>query len=235
VIEHEGRFHFFYIERRLREGTPFYPGHEIYFGHASTGDFFAWQVHDPVLLVRPGTWENGHVWAPFVIRRNDEFIMAYTGVNRRLSQDIGLASSSDLFSWKRWNTNPISPCEGKSWAFWRRDAISSCRDPSICEYNGRYWMVYTANTKKGASCIALVWTTDFEKWQDCGPICIGPDTGYDLSRLESGRPQGGLVLCVAKAAQMVSACFGDNARQQGSFASLQEHFVDHGERPDRFV
>lgn len=66
TIGHQGRHHFFYIERRLTEGTPFYPGHEIYFGHASTADFFHWEVHDPVMLVRPGTWEGAHVWAPFM-------------------------------------------------------------------------------------------------------------------------------------------------------------------------
>jgi hypothetical protein len=61
TARHAGRDHFFYIERRLQEGTPFFPGHEIYFGHTSTADFFDWEVHDPVLLVRPGTWEEAHV------------------------------------------------------------------------------------------------------------------------------------------------------------------------------
>jgi len=191
VAEHKGRFHFFYIERRLQEGTPFYPGHEIYFGHASTADFFNWEVHEPLLLVRPNSWEEAHVWAPCIIRRGNQFIMAYTGINRNISQNIGLASSYDLFKWKRWDTNPISPCKDKPWAFWREDAISSCRDPSICEHDGRYWMIYTANTKSGASCIALTSTKDFLNWQDHGPICVGPASGYE-ARLEGGHPQGSL-------------------------------------------
>ena len=87
TARHNGRDHFFYIERRLQEGTPFYPGHEIYFGHASTPDFFEWEVHDPVLLIRPGTWEEAHVWAPVLLRDGDEFIMAYTGLNRHLSPE----------------------------------------------------------------------------------------------------------------------------------------------------
>ncbi len=191
VAEHEGRIHFFYIERRLTEGTPFYPGHEIYFGHASTADFFNWQVHDPVMLVRPDSWEEAHVWAPCIVRRGEGFIMAYTGVNRHISQNIGLASSTDLFSWKRWETNPISPCKDKAWASWRSDEISSCRDPSICEYQDRHWMIYTANTKEGASCIALTSTADFCTWKDRGPICVGPATGYE-PRLKGGHPQGSL-------------------------------------------
>jgi len=191
VAELNGRYHFFYIERRLQEGTPFYPGHEIYFGHASTANYFDWEVHDPVMLVRPGTWEEAHVWAPCILRRGDEFIMAYTGLNRYLSQDIGLASSRDLFDWHRWESNPISPCRDKPWAFWHVDRISSCRDPNLVERDGRIWMNYTANTKEGASCIALASTTDLKKWQDHGPILVGPSTGY-MPRLEGGHGQGSL-------------------------------------------
>lgn len=191
VIHHQGRFHFFYIERRLAEGTPFYPGHEIYFGHASTADFTKWIVHHPVLLVRPGSWEDAHVWAPCIVRRGDEYLMAYTGINQHISQNIGLASSTDLFNWQRWPTNPISPCKDKSWSFWREDGIASCRDPSLCCHDGRYWMIFTANTKEGASCIALASTDDFQTWRDHGPICIGPATGYEAN-LEGNHPQGGL-------------------------------------------
>ena len=97
VIEGGGHYHFFYIERRLKEGSAFFPGNEIFFGHASSANFFDREVHDPVLLIRPGTWEGAHVWAPFILRHDGSFIMAYTGVNGYLSQDIGLASSDDLF------------------------------------------------------------------------------------------------------------------------------------------
>lgn len=191
VAEHQGRFHFFYIERRLLEGTPFYPGNEIYFGHASTANFLEWEVHDPVMLIRPGTWEGAHVWAPFILRHQGRFVMAYTGVNRYLSQDIGLAFSEDLFEWHRWEGNPISPCKGRPWAFWREDGIASCRDPHLLPHNGRIWMTYTANTREGATCIALASTDDLEHWQDHGPILVGPMEGYE-PRLEGGHPQGSI-------------------------------------------
>jgi hypothetical protein len=191
TVKYKGQHHFFYIERRLQEATPFYPGHEIYFGHASTADFINWTVHDPVMLVRPHTWEEAHVWAPHIWRRGDEFIMAYTGLNRHLSQQIGLASSRDLFSWRRWPGNPIRLCQDKPWAFWREDGISSCRDPGMFEYDGRIWMTYTANTKTPASCIALASTRDFQKWEDHGPILVGPPQGYQ-PKLRGGHPQGSL-------------------------------------------
>jgi len=188
---HQDRDHFFYIERRLQEGTPFFPGHEIYFGHASTANFFDWQVYEPVLLERPGTWEEAHVWAPFIVKNNDEYILAYTGLNRYLSQNIGLASSEDLFEWRRWDSNPISPCKGADWSAWWPDEICSCRDPHMLRHAGRVWMVYTANTKDGASCLAMTSTDDFKHWQDHGPILIGPNAGYE-ARLWGGHPQGSL-------------------------------------------
>jgi len=191
VAENEGRYHFFYIERRLTEGTPFYPGNEIYFGHASTGDFFEWEVHDPVMLIRPGTWEGAHVWAPVIMPRDGAYVMAYTGINRNISQDIGLAFSDDLFEWRRWEGNPISPCRGKSWAFWREDGIASCRDPHLFEHGNRFWLSYTANTYEGASCIALTSSLDLRQWEDHGPILTGPADGYE-PRLEGGHPQGSL-------------------------------------------
>lgn len=191
IVHHNGREHIFYIERRLQEGTPFFPGHEIYFGHASTADFFEWDVHDPVMLIRPGTWEEGHVWAPFVLKNGDEYVMCYTGLNRHLSQDLGLASSRDLFEWRRWDSNPISPLRDSKWAAWWPDEICSCRDPYLMRHDGLVWMLFTANTKEGASCLALFSTRDFEQWRDHGPILVGPATGYE-PRLWGGHPQGSL-------------------------------------------
>lgn len=191
TAELNGVHHFYYIERRLQEGTPFYPGHETYFGHASTSNFFDWEVHEPVLMVRPGTWEGGHVWAPCIIKRGSEFVMAYTGVSSKISQDIGFASSTDLFEWKRWDSNPLRLLKDSSWAEWSADHISSCRDPDIAEHDGTYYMIYTANTKKGASVIALASSRDLKKWKDHGPIISGPNSGYE-PKLEGGHKQGSL-------------------------------------------
>jgi hypothetical protein len=52
-------------------------------------------------------------------------------------------------------------------------------------------MSYTANTKEGASCIALASTKDWRRWQDHGPILVGPATGYE-PRFAGGHVQGSL-------------------------------------------
>ncbi len=189
VVTHAGRHHFFYIERRLTEATPFFPGNEIYFGHASTANLFDWEVHDPVLLILPETWEGAHVWAPTILRRDGRFVMAYTGLNTQLSQDLGLAFSDDLFTWVRATTNPISPAADRAWSAWRRDAIASCRDPHLLAHDGRTWMTYTTNTREGASCVALSSTADLIEWDDHGPILVGPTDGYAVNPW-GGHPQG---------------------------------------------
>jgi hypothetical protein len=180
MIEYEGVYHAFYIERRLKDGTPFYPGNEIYFGHASTPDFFTWEVHNPVMLIVPESdWECGHVWAPVILKHGGRYVMAYTGLNYECSQDIGLAFSDDLFSWTRDPNNPISPCKDKEWSFWRKDRISSCRDPHLMEHGGRIYMTYTANTAIGEACVALSSTDDLVTWEDHGPIMRSSKDGYE--------------------------------------------------------
>jgi len=56
------KYHFFYSSASPG-ARRFYPGHEIYFGHASTADFVQWQVHDSVMLIRPGTWRKPRLGA----------------------------------------------------------------------------------------------------------------------------------------------------------------------------
>jgi beta-fructofuranosidase len=179
VVQQDGAYHIFAIERRLQESTAFFPGNEIYFCHASTEDFTNWRVHNPVLLIRPGTWEGAHVFAPFVIRWQGRFVMAYTGVNEFCSQDIGIAFSEDLLNWERSANNPISPATDRSWSSWRPDLTSSCRDPHLLIERERLYMTYTTNTAEGASCVALASTDDLKTWTDHGPILVGAKDGYE--------------------------------------------------------
>ena len=58
-------------------------------------------------------------------------------------------------------------------------------------------MTYTANSREGASCIAMCSTTDFATWEDHGPILVGPADGYEMVTTRAnpfgkGRPQGQL-------------------------------------------
>ncbi len=160
VVWHEGRMHLFHIDRRLGECECAWPGHEIFLGHASTADLVDWEVHDPVMLIRPGTWEGTKVGAPYILPHEGRFIMAYQGLNEFASQNLGLAFSENLFDWERSPHNPISPLANTDWGFWRTDGTASCRDAHLNFVDGRFWLTYTACTRKGTTCIAMTSSAD---------------------------------------------------------------------------
>lgn len=173
VVWHEQRMHMFHIDRRLGETECAWPGHEIFIGHASTGDLVSWEVHDPVLLIRPGTWEGCHVGAPYIQPHDGRYVMAYQGINEAGSQNLGLAFSDDLFEWKRSPHNPISPLAQAEWAFWRSDGTASCRDAHLNFVDDRFWLNFTACTREGGTCIAMASSSDLVTWNDHGPIIDG--------------------------------------------------------------
>ena len=78
IVRHEERFHLFHIDGRPGEHCTV-TGNEISFGHASTVDFNHWIRHPMPLSVGDRSWENEHVWAPYIYRRNGLFYMFYMG------------------------------------------------------------------------------------------------------------------------------------------------------------
>jgi hypothetical protein len=174
----DGEYHFVYSELRLAGASALLPGNALHLGRASTHDFLSWQVHEPTLVIQPGTWESTHVLTPALVEYKDRYLLAYAATNDVMAQDIGLAFSDDLRSWNRLPTNPVSPARGRDWAFWRNTGASTCRAPYLFRHRGRLYMSYTAVTRGGASCIALASTTDLVGWEDHGPILVGPSEGF---------------------------------------------------------
>lgn len=185
VVRRRGRVHVFYIDIRhgkhsRRADNPFF------IGHASTRDFMSWAVHAPALQPVAGTWEAGRVGAPYVFaikgtKRLDEiagmpvrFVMIYTGLSRRLCQSLGMAFSSDMMNWVRYDTNPIFQPDHLPWANWSRDRLSNCRDPHVLKLPGRYLLYYTALQRDADPCVAAAESTDLENWRDLGPVISRP-------------------------------------------------------------
>lgn len=132
VVHHKERFHLIHIDGRM--GASCYaPGNLIYFGHSSTPDFDHWTTHDPAIHSTPGTWDSGHVWAPYVFhdKKLDCWVMLYTGLNRYDCQQIGVAYSDDLLTWVKEPANPVFRPTYVDWITYSLDTGSNCRDPHI--------------------------------------------------------------------------------------------------------
>ncbi|MDZ7318067.1 MAG: hypothetical protein ONB11_02870 [candidate division KSB1 bacterium] len=184
LLETENYFHLFHIA-----GTPgvscCLPGNEIWFGHARTHDFRQWETLGPCFYIDPGKWDGGHVFAPFVIQREDRYWMFYTGCKPDNTQRIGAAVSTDLHHWQRVSDQPLIRPEEYGWAFCPTEKGSACRDPHICRFGDEYFMYYTAVTNQGQACVALAVSKDLVQWQDRGPAYVH----HDLTHCESSNVQ----------------------------------------------
>lgn len=172
IIYANGRIHCFYIRgkagpKQSWEDLP----NETDFGHASTADLVHWTIHEPVLPTRPGTWEERNVWAPHAFRFGGLCWMMYTGVNDHIAQRLGLAQSSDMFNWRRFEGNPvITP---GSWADWGEDRWGDGRDPCVWVEGGVAYCYYSAKLRKEGEpvgVIACAVSTDLRRWVDVGPV-----------------------------------------------------------------
>jgi predicted GH43/DUF377 family glycosyl hydrolase len=154
------------------------------FGHAISRDLFSWTPCPSVVPAGPlGSWDEFQVWAPHIVEKDGLYYMFYTGVDDRINQKIGLATSADLFRWKKVSSNPV--LGPGPWSDRERGERVACRDAMVFEdrANRRYLMYYTATMKDGRACIGLAQSHDLIRWTDMEPTYVEEDRGYN--RLES--------------------------------------------------
>lgn len=184
LIQQNENWHLFHIA-----GTPgvscCLPGNEIWFGHAKTRDFQSWETLEPCFYIQPGAWDNGHVFAPYVVEKEGEFWMFYTGCSIDNTQRIGAARSTDLHHWQRVSDRPVIRPEEYGWAFCPTKRGAACRDPHVCWWGESYSLYYTAVTREGRGCIARAESIDLIHWQDRGPVYVYKD----LTHCESANVQ----------------------------------------------
>jgi len=184
LFEKDGIFHLFHIAGTFGVSCCL-PGNEIWFGHASTRNFQHWVTYGPCFYINPRRWDGGHIFAPFVIEKDDYYWMFYTGCKIDNTQRIGVAKSKDLFNWKRVGNKPVIRPEEYGWAFCPTTGGSACRDPHVCKFDDKYSLYYTAVTREGKACVARAASKDLIHWEDKGPAYIYKD----LTHCESSNVQ----------------------------------------------
>jgi len=154
-IHENGLFHLFYMRRyadslgevNLRS-----------FGHAVSSNLRHWTELDTILAVQPGAWDSDHVWSPSMIQQGGTWYMFYTGVTLLPTtggelQRIGVATSTDLFSWTRYD-QPVWAGSNVPWVFSDTTTYAGCqfRDPFVMrdpDHPGK-WLLYYVGTPNSA-------------------------------------------------------------------------------------
>jgi hypothetical protein len=139
IVASRDSFHVFYIRRDMNlqaDSTERIIGHKR---SSNLNDWFPTENTMAAIHVRPGRWDNWHVWAPTIIKKPNDitYYMLYTGVDRdalgHQIQRIGVATSTDLNIWAQDTTWVYSPDHAPSWA--ERDSTiysgQQFRDPFV--------------------------------------------------------------------------------------------------------
>ena len=114
-------------------------------GHTSSPDFSWSGAPDTTFLpVRPGHFDNDHVWAPTVVLKFPDFFLFYTGVDSLLRQRIGVTRTQNFQQWSRPDT-AVFDVTKSTWA--ARGAYLggvNCRDPFVMQDpdNPNIWLMY---------------------------------------------------------------------------------------------
>jgi hypothetical protein len=177
-IREDGVFHLFWMRR-----NPFVPydSTENDFGHAVSVDLAHWTQLDPVLRVRPGHWDDLHVWTPCIVKSGGIYYMFYTGVTNvpypwNMYQRIGVATSTDLMEWTRYDTPVLSGAQ-VPWVFADSSVFEGCqfRDAHVMEdpdVPGRWLMYYvgTPDAARDQLIVGVAQSTDLLAWSDLTPL-----------------------------------------------------------------
>jgi len=172
IQDQEGLWHIFSITGDYFEGHDWQSdGNERTFSHGTSKDLRHWEYHTPVLCISEndypdgnGKYEDRGVWAPHIIYHKGTYYMFYTSVNEQVSQTISLATSKDLFTWTKYDKNPIVTLEDAEWAYWRRDGWADCRDPAILVDGNKFYMYCTVYAKDGRGTVSVCESSNLTHW-----------------------------------------------------------------------
>ena len=109
-------------------------------GLAYSKDLLHWEAQDPILRPEDGAdWERGGLYKPCLILEKGVYYLFYNAKNHTSTswhEQSGVAMSSDLKTWKRYDHNPILPNGGPG----SPDEIFAS-DPCVL-HNGSEWAFF---------------------------------------------------------------------------------------------
>ncbi|MFC2085155.1 glycosyl hydrolase family 32 [Bacteroidota bacterium] len=128
-----------------------------------------WTKNPFALSIAPDEpWNEFHLWAPHVIFYDSVYYMYYcAGGEQHTKYKIHLATSKDLWTWKRHDKNPMVV-----------DGFDA-RDPFIMRLEDKWVMYYTATSSpdSGNHIVAYVMSYDLVTWNSRGVAFIDSSRG----------------------------------------------------------
>lgn len=181
LLRHQGLYHLFYTRRNVDVPVD---STEKDLGHAVSVDLISWTQLDPVVPVRPGEWDNFHIWAPHIVQSDGVFYMFYTGVTHvpgsyQFHQRIGVATSTDLIQWTRYD-DPVFSCAEAPWTYCDPlNANTAIRDAFLmpdAQEPGEWWMFYSTSLAEDSLSMitGIAGSADISgtSWGNIGPLEI---------------------------------------------------------------
>ena len=172
-----GRYFSLYGAYPRQGGYELRPGYE---GVASSEDGFAWRraKDEPILSVhQPGcaAWEKDCIYQPWMLEHQGGFYNFYNAASGRIEQ-MGLALSDDLLTWRRHERNPVIP-NGPKGSY--NEKFSS--DGKVFR-DGDHWVCFFFGVGRGGAHVMTAFSRDLYRWTvDPEPIykAGGDPSGLD--------------------------------------------------------
>lgn len=182
-------FHAFYLQASRALGDPNRRHRNVSVGHSISSDLVNWTtVADALTPSESPAFDSWTTWTGSVIRHDGLWYMFYTGTSREDAgerQTVGLATSSDLYTWTKQPDLPIAAADPR----WYRTLVGGAknepfRDPWVFKLPGQseWTMLVTAAAKdsedeRQAGVLGVARSSDLLHWQVGEPLSR-PDQGF---------------------------------------------------------
>lgn len=156
-VQHGAVWHAFYLKAPKSLGDPDLRHLNARVGHSFSRDLVTWTtLPDALTPGLPGAFDDLAIWTGSIVRHAGIWHMFYTGVDERSRsriQRLGHAVSTDLLSWHRVSTQPVSTADPRwhSTADWSPTGSEPWRDPWVffSAADGMWHMIVTATSLHG--------------------------------------------------------------------------------------
>lgn len=157
--KHQGYYWTLYGCYPRQGGYELEPGYE---GIAKSKDGIVWKTakESPILSVydkNAGQWEKQCIYQPWLLRYKGIYYNFYNAKMLPWTEQLGMAMSEDMMTWKRYSDNPVIPVSENGY----NSQFSS--DGKVFR-DGDHWVMFFFGVGKGGAHIMVAFSRDLKHW-----------------------------------------------------------------------